>query len=116
MSSQEFSEKGLPAVDRLARCIQDRVTRRGARWRRCEKQSCLFEGLPNRRHLIRFILYVVVVASRKDLGKVVMAIANGKGNWSHVHARKGSRLWIPMYEEDLVSRVEYDKTGRGPWS
>lgn len=75
VSSQEFFEKGLPGVDRLARCVQDRIAWRGARWRRCEKQSCLFEGLPNRRHLIRFILYVVVVASRKDLCKVVMAIA-----------------------------------------
>ena len=33
---------------------------------------------------------------------------------SHVDAPKGSRLGIPMHEENFISCVEYDKTSGGP--
>ena len=36
------------------------------------------------------------------------------GTKSHVHARKRTRIWIPMHEENFIFRVEYDKTSGGP--
>ena len=33
-----------------------------------------------------------------------------------MHPRKRSRLWIAVHEENLVTRVDYDKTSGGPQS